>query len=41
MKSQDDFKKNALLKTKSLFQYVYNLIDNVPKDMALSSMRQC
>ena len=40
MKTQDEC-KNALLKTQSPFQYVYNVIDNVTKEMALSSMRQC
>ena len=32
--------KNALLKAKSPFHYVYNVIDNVPNDMVLSLMRQ-
>ena len=40
MRTQDECKK-ALLKTKSPFQHVYNVFDDVSKDMTLSSMRQC
>ena len=41
MKTQDSRKKNALLRRENPFSYVYIVIDNVLKDMTVSSMRQC
>ena len=42
MKSQEECKESiALLKSKIPLHYVYYEFDNVLKDIALSSMRQC
>ena len=42
MKTQNECDKVHYSERKIRFnQYVYNVIDNMPKDMSFSSMRQC
>ena len=42
MKTQDECNKMHYSERKIRSnQYVYNVIENIPKDMSLSSMQQC